>query len=363
MNKILNIIFSVLFLLMILSGCGAKEEAVQEPPVQENPADVSQEPKKAEEQLSEEKKEDEETSEEIKEAETVIISALKGPTAMGMVKLMADAEEGTTTNKYEFTIATTDEIVPKLSKGEVDIAALPANLASVLYNNTEGKVQVMAINTLGVLYAVEKGETIKEIGDLKGKTIYSTGKGATPEFAVNYVLKANGIDPEKDLTIEYKSEAAEILPMLAGGQAEIAILPQPFVTSAQAKVEGLRTALDWTEEWNTISKGESTLVTGVIVVRKEFAEENPEAVKIFLEEYKASTEFCSTNLSDAAALVGKYGIVDAAIAEKAIPFCNITYIDGQEMKTALEGYLNVLHGENPKSVGGTLPNESFYYIP
>lgn len=352
MNKILNITFSVLFLLMILSGCGAKTEKPAESPM---PSEAA-----ASEKPSPEEKPAEPS--ETKE-EPIKVSALKGPTAMGMVKLMEDSENGDSKNNYEFTIATTDEIVPQITKGEIDIAALPANLASVLYNNTEGKVQVMAINTLGVLYVVEKGETIKEIGDLKGKTIYSTGKGATPEFAVNYVLKANGIDPEKDLTIEYKSEAAEILPMLSGGQAETAILPQPFVASAQAKVEGLRTALDWTEEWDTVSKGESALVTGVIVVRKDFAEANSEAIKVFLEEYKASTEFCNTNLSDAAALVGKYGIVDAAIAEKAIPFCNITYIDGQEMKTALEGYLNVLHGENPKSVGGTLPNESFYYIP
>ena len=265
-------------------------------------------------------------------------SVLKGPTGIGMVKLMNDAENHVSKNLYDFTMAgAADEIVPKIVKGEIDIAAVPANLASVLYNKTNGGVQVLAINNLGVLYVLEKGESVNSIADLKGKTLYSTGKGTTPEYALNYILKQNGLDPEKDLTIEYKSEATEVAAVLAQEESAVAMLPQPFVTSVM-------------------------LVTGVIVARTDFIEENPDAVATFLEEYKASSEYTASNLADCAALVEKYGIVaKAAIAEKAIPYCNITYFDGAEMKEKVSGYLDVLFEQNPASVGGSLPGDDFYY--
>lgn len=363
MKKTLSMLLTFVLCAGVLAGCGSSE-APSSAPEQSSQSEASETSSEASEPASSEESSEPESSEPAtSDAAAIRVSALKGPTAMGMVKLMQDAEDGTTQNNYEFTIATTDEIVPLISKGELDIAAVPANLASVLYNNTEGKVKVLAINTLGVLYVVEKGETIQSVADLAGKTVYSTGKGATPEFALNHVLTQNGIDPATGLTIEYKSEAAEIIPLLAQGENGIAIVPQPFVTTALAKVEGLRVALDWTEQWDSISTDGSSMVTGVVVVNSAFAEENPDAVKTFMAEYAASTAYTETNTSEAALLVEKYGIVDAAIAEKAIPACNITYIDGADMKEKLSGYLNVLVQQNPQSVGGALPDDAFYYIP
>lgn len=296
---------------------------------------------------------------------TVRVGALKGPTAMGMVKLMDDAEAGTTENQYEFTIAAAiDEITPKIVQGQFDIAAMPANVSSVLYNNTDGAVSVLAINTLGVIYIVETGESVQSVEDLKGKTIYASGKGATPEYALNYVLKENGIDPEKDVTIEYKSEHAECAAALAEAENGIAMLPQPFVTTAQAKNDKIRIALDMTEEWDKVQTGEnkSALLTGVVVVRNEFLQEHPEAVAAFMDEYKASTEYVNANVEDAAALIEKYDIIPAAVAKKALPYCNITFIEGEEMKTQLGGYLGTLSEQNANAVGGKLPDEGFYYI-
>lgn len=296
---------------------------------------------------------------------TIRVGALKGPTAMGMVKLMDDAEAGKTKNQYEFTIAAAiDEITPKIVQGQFDIAAMPANVSSVLYNNTDGAVSVLAINTLGVIYIVETGESIQSVADLKGKTIYASGKGATPEYALNYVLKENGIDPEKDVTIEYKSEHAECAAALAEAEDGIAMLPQPFVTTAQAKNDKIRIALDMTEEWDKVQTGEdkSALLTGVVVVRNEFLQAHPEAVAAFMDAYKASTEYVNANIEDAAALIEKYDIIPAAVAQKALPYCNITFIEGEEMKTQLGGYLGTLAEQNADAVGGKLPDEGFYYL-
>lgn len=294
---------------------------------------------------------------------TVNIAALKGPTAMGMVSFMDKADSGSLTdNNYHFEIvAAADEVTPKLVQGQVDIAAVPANLASVLYNNTEGKVEVLAVNTLGVIYIVESGDTVSDIGDLKGKTIYASGKGATPEYALNFILEQNGIDPEKDLTIEWKGEHAECLSALMAEENAIAMLPQPFVTTAQTKSDKIRVALDLTEEWDKLGV-ESSLLTGVVVARKEFVESNPAAVEAFMEHYGASVTFVNENVEDAAALIGKYDIVPAAVAVKAVPDCNIVFITGDEMKQKLSGYLAVLLEQNPKSVGGALPADDFYYV-
>ena len=289
------------------------------------------------------------------------IAGLKGPTSMGMVKLMQDAEDGTAKNNYTFTIAgSADELTPKLTQGELDIAAVPANLAAVLYNNTKGAVQLLAVNTLGVIYIVEKGDSVQSLADLKGKTIYATGKGSTPEYALKYILTQNGIDPDKDVTIEWKTEPTEVVQTLAQADGAIAMLPQPYVTVAQGQVEGLRVAVDLNQAWNDLDNG-SLFLTGVLVVRTEFAKEHPEQIAAFLKEYEASTQWVNANVADAAQLVEKYDIVKAAVAEKAIPACNITYLAGQQMKDATTGYLQVLFDQNPKSVGGQLPDDGFYY--
>ena len=299
------------------------------------------------------------------ERAAVRVGGLKGPTAMGMVKLMEEDAAGTTANDYEFTLAgSADEINPLLIKGELDIAAVPTNVASVLYNKTEGQVEILALNTLGVLYVVENGNTIQSVEDLRGKTVYSTGKGATPEYALNYILGENGLAAGTDVTVEYKSEHSELASLLAAGQADLAVLPQPFVTSVLAKNPDVRIALNLTEEWDKVTEDGSKLTMGALVVRKDFAESNPEAVRNFLKEYQASTQYVTdeANLDDAAALIEQYGIISAAVAKQALPYCNIVCITGEEMRTAAEGFLSILAKANPQSVGGTLPAEDFYYI-
>ena len=290
------------------------------------------------------------------------VTALKGPTGMGLVKMISD-ENSKEEKDYEFAIANSvDEITPKIVNKEIDIAAVPANLASVLYNNTNGEVVTLAINTLGVLYVIENGNSINSIGDLKGKTIYSSGKGAIPEYSFNYILEQNGIDPNSDVTVEYKSEHTECLAALLNDEDGIAVLPQPFVTTALSKSENLRIALDLTKEWENLKNNNgSTLITGVVVARKEFVDKYPQKVASFLDEYKKSVDFTNNNLDEAAKLIEENGIVPEAVAKKAVPYCNIVFINGEDMKEKLSGYLQVLYDANPKSVGGKIPDEAFYY--
>ena len=290
------------------------------------------------------------------------VAALKGPTAMGLVKLMQESENGETSgNDYTFTLAgSADEVTPALIKGELDMACVPANLAAVLYNKTEGEIEVLAVNTLGVLYIVENGESVHSMADLKGKTIVAAGKGSTPEYALRYLLTENGIDPDNDVTIDWKSEHSECVAALASGQASVALLPQPFVTVAQSKIEGLRMALDLTKEWDALDNG-SSLITGVIVARREVVEANPAAVNEFLKEYAASVDYVNANTADAAALIGEYSIVDAAVAEKALPYCNIVCLTGADLLEALPGYLEVLYNADAAAVGGEMPDNSFYF--
>lgn len=294
---------------------------------------------------------------------TVRLGGLKGPTSMGMVKLLADAGNGDTANEYAFTMAASaNELTPQLVQGELDILAVPANVASILYNQTEGGVQLLAVGTLGVLYIVEKGgETVTDIASLNGKTIYATGKGATPEYTLTYLLSQHGLTLGEDVQVEWKSEPTEIVALMAEQDNAVAMLPQPFVTVAQGQVEGLRVALDLTAEWDALDNG-SRLITSVLVARKAFADEHPEAVAAFLTEYAASTDFANTNPADAAVLVEEYGIVKAAVAEKALPYCNLVCITGVDMKIAADGYLKTLYDLKPEAVGGAMPDDGFYWM-
>lgn len=294
---------------------------------------------------------------------TVKVGSLKGPTSIGLVKLMDDAENGLTGNSYEFTMATTaDELLPKMVSGDLDIALVPANVASVLCNKTNGGVVAIDINTLGVLYAVSGDKYISSVTDLAGKTVYVTNKGTTPDYAIQYLLTSNGISLD-DVTLEYKSEATEVAACLKENGDAVGILPQPFVTAACIQNEELSPVLDLTAEWDKLQgEGGSRLVTGVTVVRKEFLDNNEKAVKAFMADHKASAEYVNANVDDAANLVVNLGIIEKApVAAKAIPKCNITYIDGAEMKTALSGYLEVLYSQDAGSIGGALPGEEFYY--
>ena len=296
--------------------------------------------------------------------EKIRVAALKGPTAMGLVKLMDDNDHSEAP-QYDFSIyASPDEITPKLVQGELDLAAVPANLASVLYNKTEGKIQVLAVNTLGVLYIVESGDSVNTVEDLRGRTIFASGKGSTPEYALNYMLSQNGIDPEKDVSIEWRSEHSECVAALASTENAVAMLPQPFATTALTKNENIRIALDMTKEWENLAQDNgspTTLITGVAVARTDFVQQNPEAVKKFLEEYSSSVTYVTEQNDAAAELVGNYDIVTAEVAKKALPQCNITFLSGSDMKDKLSSYLSVLFEQNPQAVGGKLPADDFYY--
>lgn len=293
----------------------------------------------------------------------VRLGGLKGPTSMGMAKLLDDAENGLTANTYAFTMAASaSELTPQLIKGELDILAVPANVGAILYNQTQGQVELIAASTLGVLYIVEKGgQTVTDVKSLAGKTLYATGKGATPEYALTYLLAQNGLTLGRDVTVEWKSEPSEIVALMAQEEHAIAMLPQPFVTSALSQVEGLRVALDMNEEWQKVAG--SKLVTGVLVVRKDAVENDPEAFAAFMDGYKASVEAANNDVEGTAALCEQYGVVaKAALAQKALPQCNIVFETGDEMKNDLATYFNVLYAADPASVGGSLPADDFYYV-
>lgn len=292
----------------------------------------------------------------------VRIAGLKGPTTMGLVNLLDMEQQGTAALDYDLQLyGTADEIVPGLIKGELDMAAIPANLAAALYQKTKGGIQVMAVNTLGVLYVVEKGDTVHSMADLAGRAILSTGKGTTPEYLLRYLLEKNGLDPDKDVKIQYCSEATEVTAQMAAAQKDaIAVLPQPYVTAAGMKDPSLRVALDLTAEWDKVS--DSQLVTGVTVVRTQYAQEHPDVVEAFLQEYAQSVRTANTDLDRTAALCEQQGVVaKAAIAKKALPACNIVCRTGDEMQKDVSAYLSVLCAADPAVVGGKLPDEGFYW--
>lgn len=308
-----------------------------------------------------------ETSEAQKPADnyTLKIGSLKGPTSMGLVKLMDQSEKGNAKGSYDFTMVTAaDELLGKIVSKELDVALVPANMASIIYNKTNHEVTVLDINTLGVLYGVSADDSIKTAADLKGKTVYLTGKGTTPDYALQHVLKASGLTSD-DVTLEYKSEAAEVVSILKEKPDAVGLLPQPFVTAAMAQNDSLKMVLDLTKEWDaTAGENGGSLVTGVTICRNDVIKDHGDAINTFLAEHKESAEFANANVAETAALVAAAGIIEKApVAEKAIPYCSITYVDGDRMKSLLSGYLKVPFDMEPSSVGGTLPADDFYYMP
>ena len=302
---------------------------------------------------------DDATSSNI-EKTTVNITVLKGPTGLGALQLMEKDTNGLSVNDYNFSLASAaDEVSAKLLNKEADIVAAPTNLAAALYSKTEGHVVMLAANTLGNLYIVTKNAEVSSIADLKGKTIYSSGQGASPEYVLNFLLKENGIDPENDVEIIYKSEHAEVAPVFASEESVVALLPEPFVTNMLLKNDALKVSVNITEEWSKVS--DSELVMGCIIARKDFGESNPEAVEKFLKEYEESANYSVTNVAETAELSEKYEIMAKNVAEKAIPNCNIVYIDGDKMESYVSAYFEVLYNANPKSVGGKVPDEKLYY--
>ncbi len=309
------------------------------------------------------KEEDVDTSDSGPGVRTLVrVGSLKGPTSIGLVHLMDQADRGLTKNNYEFTMMVQpDEVSAAIAGGTIDIGLLPANVASILYYRTDGGITVIDINTLGVLDVVTADSSITSFDDLRGKTIYTTGKGATPDYTIRYLLEANGIS-EDEVDLEFRSESTEVAALLVEDPDAIAVLPQPFVTSAIAQNPDLKIVLDLTEEWDKVQgEGGSRLISGVTVVRNEFLEENPEAVYEFLDDHLESAMYTEDDPDETAELVAAAGIIeDPETAKAALPYCNIAFITGMDMKDALSGYLGVLCDQDPSSVGGELPPDEFY---
>lgn len=296
------------------------------------------------------------------DAADINVAVIKGPTGVGMASLIDKNSKGEADNNYTFSLVSSpEEIMPKIVTGEIDIAAVPTNLAVTLYKKTEGNVKMLAINTLGVLHILENGDTVNSVADLKGKTIYTSGQGANPEYILRHILAENGIDPDKDVTIEFVGTNDELVAALVTGKAKIAMVPEPAATTVLTKVETLRRALDVNEVWDEIDGG-SSLMMGCVIVRTDFLAENEAAVKNFLKEYEKSIEFCE-DAAAAAVLCEEQGIIpSAAIAEQAIPNCNLTFVSGNDMKNRIGGYFKMLFEANPASISGELPNDELYYL-
>ncbi len=292
----------------------------------------------------------------------VRVAALKGPTGVGMVHLMQARQDGTAANDYSFTVSESPEdVAAKVASGEVDLAAVPTNLAAALYAKTSGGVQMVAVNTLGVMYVLENGDTVHSLADLKGRTVYATGQGSNPEYVLRFLLQANGLDPDRDVKIVFKAQHDELATLAVKGDADVALLPEPFVTTVTVKNPKVRVALDLTAEWTKAVTDGSQLMMGGVIARKNFVAKHPEAVASFLTEYRASIEAARTDVDRTAALCEQFGIIpSAAVAKQALPRLGLAFLSGEEMRTGLQGYFQVLYDANPKSVGGALPDPGFY---
>ena len=350
--KLLSLLLAA-SLLFSLGACSSGETQQSQSPAPESTAPADSTPP--------------ESTAPVADDVTVRLTVLSGPTGIGAAKLLSDVDAGTAAQSYEYNIAAVnDELTAMLSNGETDIATMASNVALNYYNKTDGSVTVIALGTLGVLHILESGggTSIQSVEDLRGKTILSPGQGANPEYALRYILSENGIDPDNDVTLEFYTDASEITAKLLSGEAECAMLPVPAATAAIAQSEGsVRAALDLTEEWDALGTGSQLIMTAV-VARTEFLEAHPEAVDAFLTEYAASIDYVNNNIEDAAELVAGYGITpSAAIAAKAIPQCHLVCITGADMAPAIDGYYAVLYNANPDSVGGSLPDDGFYYVP
>ena len=280
---------------------------------------------------------------------------------MGAIKLMDDSENGVYPN-YHFTLTPEPtDIVARLSNGDLDIGALPTNVAANLYNKTSGGVEIIAINCLGVLYILENGDTVHSVEDLKGRTLWCNGQGSNPEYMINYVLKQNGLTPGEDVDVQF-ADASEIATKMISGEIDLCMLPVPAVTTIMLKNQDVRKALDMTEEYSNAANDGSVLTMGCLAARTAFIQEHPEAVDEFLKNYAATVDEVLADVDASAELVAKYEITgNAQIAKLAIPDASIVCITGKDLKPALEGYFQVLYDADPASVGGAMPGDDFYY--
>lgn len=332
---LLTIIFALIIGLVACDKEQSKEEVVE---------------------VSEEVVEETKTDEEKK---SINYAVMTGPTGVGSVNLIENSKNGESNFEiHETIVGAADEIVASLVSGNLDMAVVPANLASVLYNKTEGKIQTLATNNLGVLYIVEIGEEIQTLEDLKGKTILSTGKGATPETLLNYIMAENNLVQGEDWNFDFKSEATEVVQNLMVTNATIALLPEPMVTTILGQNENARVAISLEDEWNKIN--ETPQITSVLVGRKDFIDTID--VEEFLKEYKASIEEATSNMEKTSELLGKYSIIKPEVALKSIPNMNLFYMDKEELRDTMTNYLTILSSANPQSIGGQIPGEDFFYL-
>ena len=363
MKKILPILMAITLTAASLAGCASNPPAETKAPaaMTTSPVETATAESDGSDTTKASAESEPEKAENVKTGSgTIRVGSLKGPTSIGLLSLM---NTDSSANTYEFSMVTAaDELVAMVASDKVDIALLPANVASVLYNKTNGGISVIDINTLGVLNIVSADKAVKSLADLKGKTIYMTGKGTVPDYVLKFLLKANNLS-EQDVTLEYKSEPTEVAAILKEKENAVGLLPQPFATAACIQNTELNICVDLTKEWDQVQgENKSQLITGVTIVRNDFLKDNKEAIKIFLLDHKTSVETALANPDETAEQIVTAGIIEKApVAKKALPYCNITYIDGEEMQTALSGYLNFLYEQDPKSVGGALPEKYFYY--
>ena len=352
-----------LTLVLALAGCGP-----QNPPTSSSPSpSASPSPSESTEPVSTPTPSPEATpTEPTGDRPQVSLAVLSGPTGMGAAKLLADNDAGATALDYDVTIAASpDEISGKIINGDLTIAAVSTNLAATIYNKTDKGIKMVALNTLGVLYILENGESVQSMADLAGKTLYAPAntKGSNPEYVLNYLLEQNGLTPGEDVTIEW-APAEEITTGMADGSMSLCMLPVPAATSVLMQNKSTRQALDLTEEWDKVTTDNSVLTMGCLVVQADWAEENPDLLNTFLEEYAASIDYVTSNPDAAAELITQYGITPkAAIAKAAIPQANMVCITGKDMMEGIQGYFDVLWQADPTSIGGYIPDDAFYYIP
>ena len=334
-----------LALALGLTACGPKEAPEEStPPAETTPVAESQVPETP-----------------AQEGADINLGLLNGPTGMGAAKLLSENDAGLTVNHYTVTLGSdpANDILPKLNNGELDIAALPTNVAANLYNKT-GKVQLLALNTLGVLHILENGNTVNSLADLNGKTLYAINQGTNTEYVLDYLLTQNGLDPDADVDIQWKT-SEEVTSLMASGEIDLCMLPVPAATTVLMQNSDVRDAIDLSDAW-TQSGANGTFTMGCVVVRTQFAQENPQAVQDFLAEYEASINYIKDNPEEGAALIEQYGIVPkAAIAQAAIPQANMIFVAGQDMKS-ISSYYEVLFAADPESIGGSIPDDGFYYI-
>ncbi len=344
MKKIISLL-TVAVLLLGLAACGTPSDETSQP------ADSA--PESVEESVPTET------------APTLTISAIQGPTGVGLVNLMAADTAKTAVLDYEFTVCTTpQEAMTKLTNGDVLLASVPTNVAATLYNKTNGGIRILAINTGNVLSILENGNTIQSVADLKGKTIYSTGQGANPEYVLRHLLTKNGLDPDKDVTIEFLAENTELATMLASGKASVALVPQPVATTAMLNNQALRVALDVGAEWARITTDGSQPVMGCLIAKADTVAKYPQTIATFLTEYEASIKAANADVATTATHCETYGIIaKAAVAKAAIPHCGLQFTAGADMQKLLQGYYEVLFNANPSAVGGAVPEAAFYYVP